>query len=399
MKFMYLRGLCNALAALTAMTTPGGAANDPLQLEVRMTSQQIVTIQCSFDPAQSTINTVDELSIYGSRPNSKKGSFQNLASVDRWNTNPQLFGSLAIGTTAKLNGSFGFEKEKSDLNLSWPVALQTQGDYLRYKCAVRGTDLSGQPIILSETTKILGNAAVQASSLEAKLDSLAGDIKNLYVSVDQRLTALEDKVKLNHDIAQDAISQTQQTITDLDRIVKDVTMMVGALNDSVKNFSNTKDTISKLESRQKSLSIAVTLLAAQDDFKLSHYVHNSKIYMVQREKDFFDMNTTNSRCSSHGGYLAEINDSNELDFVLNFLKEVGSGNYVIGASYSKQSDKYTYHHSGDPVPDGLWSQGEPIKYSNDECVAVDTNGKSLATTCCTCSKVKYVCEIPLDVFQ
>ena len=78
-------------------------------------------------------------------------------------------------------------------------------------------------------------------------------------------------------------------------------------------------------------------------------------------------------CARLGGYLAEIEDQQENDFIVEFLRQKNAFADVkwilIGARDENSDDTFRYIHSGLPVTYFNWSRGEPSGGSHD-CVGI-----------------------------
>ena len=123
-------------------------------------------------------------------------------------------------------------------------------------------------------------------------------------------------------------------------------------------------------------------------------------YFLSRQMTTVDVGSQQSDCSIYGGYLVEINDSEEFIFIKNFLNNVynnAAGDYVmVGASDHKTEGKWKYLHSGGQVSYFEWYPGQPDQRGNEDCMALnaDTTRQMHDIYCQSLVISRYLCEIP-----
>ncbi|GFS21847.1 hypothetical protein ElyMa_001603200 [Elysia marginata] len=393
-----IHGLGVVVTAFAIITRPGKASDSPLSLDVTMSadSPQTATISCSLNPSLTPMKTLDELSIYGSKSNSKKtkNDFQILASVDRWNANPQIFGALARSAVV-VSGSYGFETNSSELTISLKSPSWSSSGH-RYKCAARGTHHNGDMVTISETAKI-DTTTPQYSALAQKVDLLSANVKKGLTNLEDRLSALEDRVNTDALIRNSTFGHFQQAVDNFAQTSEDKFQSLrDALDNARDEFSNLEYTVNKLKMGQGLLTQGIILLNAEKYFELS-LVHKDTVYGASKTAETFDILKANRRCRRFKGYLAEINDSDELNFVANFLRNLSSNDlFFVGGKNSQRDGQFRFYHSWKPMPNGLWSPTQSKSDRNDlGCVKIDPQEATLTAVSCDGHHVKYICEIPI----
>ncbi|KAH9523257.1 hypothetical protein Btru_066218 [Bulinus truncatus] len=127
-------------------------------------------------------------------------------------------------------------------------------------------------------------------------------------------------------------------------------------------------------------------------------VYRGRRYYLNTRTYYWTANDAHFRCHMYGGYLAEIDDADEFDFVRNFLILKAQKFYeiVIGGSDEAEEGKWRYVYSNRPVPYFNWTVGQPdagrsannlcfwrdLKYYMSDCIMLLTYDWS------------YLCEIP-----
>ncbi|KAK3781324.1 hypothetical protein RRG08_018951 [Elysia crispata] len=288
-----------ALVMAAVLTSAGDAAESALKLDVIVSAlpSSTVSINCSFDPSLASMKTVNELKVFGSKPNSKKQDFQSFASVDRWNPDPILF-SGAGRDGVDLIGSFGFESDISELALSWASPSLTSG--LRYKCAAQGTDHNGQIVTISETTKI-DDTTVEFSSLAKDMSLLSDYVKKTLNDIQRDLNAVKNKVNSNVDDISDLQNAVDTSVNTSKQMAKKLTTVPLKTD-----FSKLKDRVDQMDKLVSDHSKSIVLLSAMRDFHLS-LTFQDTVYMASKYESYFDFSDADSQCEAIGGYLAEIN--------------------------------------------------------------------------------------------
>lgn len=132
-------------------------------------------------------------------------------------------------------------------------------------------------------------------------------------------------------------------------------------------------------------------------FYISEEFRSHRYYMYTKAQ-YFTSNDAHFHCHMYGGYLAEINDAEEFNFVRNFIKEKGAKFYevVIGGSDEDQEGKWVYPYSNTTATYLNFTAGQPDggRGANDLCYWRD--GNYLMSDCypTLSSAWTFLCEIP-----
>ena len=85
-----------------------------------------------------------------------------------------------------------------------------------------------------------------------------------------------------------------------------------------------------------------------DKFDVSA-VFQGRRYYVTKALASFSIRIADFLCEAIGGYLTEIEDKEEYDFLFEFLKGVGGDDFFTGANDIDEEGVWTYWHSEKPV--------------------------------------------------
>ncbi|GFN99516.1 collectin-11 [Plakobranchus ocellatus] len=121
--------------------------------------------------------------------------------------------------------------------------------------------------------------------------------------------------------------------------------------------------------------------------------YNGRVYFMSKTNEGFNLNTKNKQCIDAGGYLVELDDTDEQEFVAQFSKAAGRSSVFVSANDVDKEGSFVQYNSKKPIPQLKWKKGEPNNYANSEdCTAINADG--LNDLVCTTTG-RYVCEVPL----
>ena len=436
---------------------PGEATVRPVKLLVVIfnpSPREIVSVTCSFNPKLTSMTTVDTLILYGSKPDSN--DWQILASIDRKEPNPRFLGSR-IAKSFKLTGFFGFDDNKSELDLSWTMLPQ---DFIsRYLCTAEGADSDGR--------KVTSADVVEVSRPEPQVDKSTCDDENLYdveeivedlteasigtgESLDERLKNLENSLPMSIDnVSNKCLKNLQDTkkkinehttsgfqsieastsnnmkniTSTLNDLHESLVINLEATTESLKNlqatmdhtvktnqnrfqelettsaenmktvtnfFQNIQDTMGTLAKAIATQASAIKILEARFMFDVSSEFCGKR-YLVSKSADF-NIHTADAACVVYGGYLAEPDDQPEFDFIVKFLKVLGTSvHYAVGVNDIEVERKYVFYHTKRAVTYSRWRPGEPNnRKGREECTLISEAG--YIDIPCSFG-AKYICEV------
>ena len=124
-------------------------------------------------------------------------------------------------------------------------------------------------------------------------------------------------------------------------------------------------------------------------------VFQGRRYFVTKALAPFSIRIADFLCEAMGGYLTEIEDKEEYEFLFEFLKGVGGDDFFTGANDIDEDGVWTYWHSGKPVIYANWASGEPDNYRNNEdCMVIDISLNGFNDWPCK-ANAKFICEVPV----
>nr|KAI8743911.1 myosin-7-like [Biomphalaria glabrata] len=127
--------------------------------------------------------------------------------------------------------------------------------------------------------------------------------------------------------------------------------------------------------------------------------YNGHRYYLTIEKQFYCIKAAQFLCSVYGGYLAEVNDWNELNFIKSFLTSndpcTGDSVIYIGGTDEVKEGRWVHISRGTPVVKALWDSGQPGGGRKENCQAFEKCSLLHDYSCLlkTPSR-KFLCEIP-----
>ena len=262
------------------------------------------------------------------------------------------------------------DNTKSQLVFSWKSPRNGQAS--QYKCIANGLDRNGRVVTISITS----DAAMPSGSTSdgTSKDYLRLLTKNIMSGVANTTTEIE------------------QSVHTVDTNVEKLQKNVDSLGEQLKTQNST---IEKLQESITSFTELYKLSYLMSNFDVSE-VHRGSKYFVSRTVSPFNIQAADSLCSMLGGYLVEIDDDDEFNFVLKFVKHVGGArNFFTGGNDIEEEGVFKFWHSKRPVTFFTWgAASEPSNSLNNEhCIEIRFDHDRYNDWVCN-SKAKYVCEAP-----
>ncbi|KAH9499327.1 hypothetical protein Btru_003753 [Bulinus truncatus] len=226
----------------------------------------------------------------------------------------------------------------SYLSLTWDNPFRIKSGV--YKCDANGLHTSGQPLTLSTTINVTG--------VNSEIDSLKEELIQLKNYVD----SLEAKIeKLN--------------VTGSDFM----TIWVQRLN-------NVQETL----------------------FETSE-VYNGSQYYLYKDSPSHIPGVAQATCEIYGGNLAEIQDSDEYDYIINFIEQFTWVRFLlVGGSQYGEAGNWVYPHSNASVEYFRWAEAYPFyKMAYDCLVLWDVYNWNMTNLLCSTDQTQwpiyYLCEV------
>ena len=225
-----------------------------------------------------------------------------------------------------------------------------------YKCQVFGMDSTGHPI-MSEAVTTVAERSVDLDMILHKMTQL--------------------------EATQDALQQRLNSTTAA--LEKTNTL----LNATTKELEGTKAELADLKAFKDDLNDSMILMAeATSTFKGHRYMYSYPVaaYSVALKEVF---------CKMYGGYLLEINDQQEYDFIVKFIKPHSPDtNIIIGATDRDTEGTWRFIHSGAPLTFLKWGPGEPNDGRGANCMALNqSNMLMYEVACITAASSRFICEM------
>ena len=120
-----------------------------------------------------------------------------------------------------------------------------------------------------------------------------------------------------------------------------------------------------------------------------------KRYFVTKTQIPFSIGDADYQCQLLGGYLAELNDQSEYDFVWDYCKSLGGDHFFTGGNDIETEGTWKFYHSGTPVTYPNWNSGQPDNNKGDEdCLQLRISYGASNDAPCDYRTSKFICEIP-----
>ena len=330
------------------------------------------TVRCTLDARLTSMEKVTSLTVYGPKPYGKADEFDSLASVDLWSPHARLtqdLGDIEAQVFGQIGGPW-FEK-KSSLEISWKYPLSFYPK--QYKCVANGLDEEGLVVSMSITTET-------TPSKEHETDPGVGLVNG---SPSNNSSADEETTNTDCQKLSSNVEKMQLTVESLEELVKNQSSII-------KENQEKQETNSELINYiMKNLKLVYFL----DSFDISE-VFQGKRYFVTKNVAVFDIKAANVQCNVLGGFLFEIENKEEYDFVFNFCKSLGGNDFYTGGNDIEKEGKWTYWHSGMSVAFPNWRQGQPDNGGGSEdCLILRMSYGASNDEFCG-HKGKFVCEVP-----
>ena len=287
----------------------------------------------------------------------------------------------------------------TSLALTWNS--YTNLDHHSYKCAAYGIDEKGRAVSVSTTAK----ADWESDAVSAELHALATQIELVTSSSQENAKSLRSKIDTLGDATDEKMTsllsqiETLGDATDekMTSLLSKIETLGDATDEKMTSLLSQIETLnSKIDAIYRSSRVqSVLLYADQIKFDISD-VYKDTVYLASKHEEPFNIKRANNACVAARGYLVELVDDEEYNFVFDFVKRVGgSKSFMTGGNDMAHEGKFFYFNSGKPVPASLtWASGNPDNANNAEDCMEFLIGRGLNDRPCQ-SRSKFVCEVPL----
>ena len=174
------------------------------------------------------------------------------------------------------------------------------------------------------------------------------------------------------------------------------------LHDTTEELSQTQQLLNKTRQEldvvvNSDVNITVSIDKYIDQLFIANSTHAGHTYLVSRPM-LDDVLKFNSLCMIEGGYLVEIDDAQEFNFVSSFFTSVNSPwnlNLMIGMTDFGHQGTWKYINSGKKVTYFNWYTGQPSSSTGYDCAFFGYSKKKMYSYYCRNSGTfRFMCEIP-----
>ena len=327
------------------------------------------TVACTLDPRLTSMVKFTALTLCGSRSYGTASQFDSLATVDLWSAVAKPLGGLGDADVDVFGEIGRNDVSMSQIGISWKYPLASS--YKQYKCVVDGLDSNGRAVTISIASE---PSITSPDSIDIAVSDNHGAI---------------DKQQVN--CTSTDMESVELDFQNLTSKVDDIGEAVNSLEELIENQNLT--ILQRQQTILNELKLA-KIASVLDKFDVSA-VFQGRLYFVTKAVASFNIRNADFLCDVMGGYLTEIEDKEEYDFLFQFLKGVGGDNFFTGANDIDEEGVWTYWHSGKPVTYGNWQSGQPDNnQTNGDCMEIHISLNSTNNRHCT-ADAKFVCEVPV----
>ena len=358
-----------------------------------------LSLNCSFQHPHSTEFSVIYSLILSKTQTTEDTIYNEIAMATSISpNNVSVQNSLGAQVTGHLSQS-----DISHIQYMWQYpSSQVSGKYL---CRAHGMDHLGHPVTVATEASI--------AEKEVDLEMILDQMKQMQMTQDKLKSQLNDTQKhLINTTAQLVKVQSEQNIThaqlnqlthELDQTKSEHNKTELVLELAMAKLENVTNQQSKTMLEKMAL---FELLTLGNITKASMAEHISKPYLGHEyllsklSKNKVSVDVMELECQFVGGYLAEISDQAEFDFVENFLNSVTyDGIYVnVGAHDRGHEATWNYIHSGGKVSFFNWIPDEPNNSGGlENCIVLTKYKGAVAMNDLRCEheNERFLCEIPI----
>ncbi|GFR88225.1 macrophage mannose receptor 1-like [Elysia marginata] len=342
------------------------------------------SISCITDVELSSMENVTSLTVYASQ-----GDFDGSEQYD-------------------VSGKIGTGKDStSQLAFSWksPMVREVK----RYKCEVKGVEASGREVTISvtaespskeltvdtddQTTKenqdVVANVTKEIADNIENLDSDS----NVVVPAECRPAAINvSQLEASQETILHGVANSTE---ELGQNIQNVDTCIEALQRKVKRMEESNNaeiqTVTDLSRELSSLTHLYKTTNLLKNFEQLGTFQGKRYYASKKEVTF-DIWAADTQCSKLGGYLVEIDDQAEYNFLKGEISDVQGDRFLSGANSVNGQGDYRNWHSNMPVTFFQWKSN---KTHSKPCIELHRSSDFKYNDIACSSKAKFVCETPM----
>ncbi|RUS86160.1 hypothetical protein EGW08_006054 [Elysia chlorotica] len=415
------------LAILLVTTQAFYQPEDPRLKAIRvnyvLSTTEPLQYDCRIDITSTDFVSIDKVEVSTDALSNGDNVFDVLASVRA--------GELALDNYLEeeiiVEGTINEESSgtKTHIELAWKTL--TGGNCLTYKCAVTGVKMDGTKETLEKEIKVrtadespcsikVSNTKIirglvpkveECCSLASAVEQYLLDLDTVEALTDVDTSDLSAKAQTNSDQATQLLvtseSQTQNMAVAQahSTAINELRLRTASLLLDANLFLQTRNEMlqaleDKLCNLTRRLAVAQKIALIPERFVVSE-PREGKVYTLTSNVATFDIDAAKNDCEQQGGFLAEIETEDEMEFVDSFVKSNNVTDAYIGATDRVSEGFFTWVTSLVAVPTTLWHTGEPNNGADntgsEDCVQLNVK---LSDVVCN-GQGKFICEIPLPV--
>ncbi|GFR73344.1 macrophage mannose receptor 1-like [Elysia marginata] len=372
-------------------------------------SYDVHAISCITDVKLSSMENATSLTVYASQGDVGNDEFERMAAVELGNPDPLLFDS---SEQYDASGKIGTGKDSiSQLAFSWKSSVVRE--VKRYKCEVKGVGTSGREMTISVTAE----APSKELTVDTDDENTVKENQDVVANVTQAVVVNNvdnpdsdtivvvpaecspDKVNVDHLNAStntilygvaNSTAELEGNILNVDTSIETLKQKVNTLEELANNRTNI---LADLRDQMSSFIETYKSTYLVSNFDMLGLYRGNKYYVTNTDATF-DISAAASQCSRLEGYLLEIDDQAEFDFMVKQLAKVDGDLYFTGGNDIEQKGVWKFKHDNRLVEFINWSPSA-VGSSEKHCRAMKRSF-SLKFDQVSCSAIgKYICESPM----
>ncbi|CAL1528793.1 unnamed protein product [Lymnaea stagnalis] len=344
-----------------------------------------LNIRCSYSKEQRPAPSRLHYLLISFASDVEKPVFRYLASIS-------IVDGLDKDTEAAAAGHINITRgEESWLSLTWSYPFFNRVGL--YKCEANSLNLRGDASTVSKIVEVGGVKQLEGSLFDVTqnhsmdVEQLKNDRGFLFDVVKNQSRDLE-QLNTNKGLLFDAVEQLKT----------DRRLLIDAIHKQSRDFE-------QLKTDQGSLKASFLKINSRfDSATHAHFsvspAHNGRRYYLSRASNFLVFNEVDTVCALYGGYLAEVDDNAEFQFIKSFLAAYPQYTGVLCSGTDEVTESHWVNvRSKTQVNYIRWGPHDPNGGRKENCLFFwQKGGWYMADWICPRGKVGhdigYLCEIP-----
>ena len=274
-------------------------------------------------------------------------------------------------------------------------------------------NLNATSLELNEVNGRLNMTAIQYDTLKNQCDANLTVLNSQYSTTRDKLSETEAKLNSTTQELADVTLKHNTSLSELEKLKTNLTSTTSSMASQIQSLtSDISHTKGQLTTAQHDFNQAKSQLGECQTNLDKFTTYKGHRYLLGPSSEV-NIDSYMAYCTSHHGYLVEIDDAAEWEFVKNFIR---SGDTVVnGVLYHNtvaylgardlnggDDNTFTLLHSRKPATFFDWGRNQPLhKHQADgagmDCIYIGSNSQKMYTTYCYHVTMWYrpLCEIPV----